>query len=109
MGHEGRGDAVTPMMELLEILDGADPAMPTSVTALAMAAAPPPLNAGGHIDFRTRAAREWYPRWEDLANASIDLIDAGLAEVVDEAPGLPYKLAITDAGRGYLAEMRALP
>ena len=39
--------------------------------------------------------------------ASVDLIDAGLAEVVDETPGQPFTVAITDAGRGYLAEMRA--
>lgn len=94
----------TATAKLLEILDGAGP---MDLFAWTQAIAPPPLNARGHIDFRTRAARQWFDRWEALMRASIDMIETGLAEVADETPGQPYKVAITDAGRGYLAEMRA--
>lgn len=96
-----------PMVELLAILDGGGG---TSLTGLARAAEPPPLNGYGHVDFRTRAARQWFERFEALLDAGLDMIDAGLAEVVIEADGYhPYEVGITDAGRRYLAEMRALP
>ena len=92
---------MTPMTELLEILDGADP---MDLFAWTEAVAPPPLNAWGHIDYRTRATREWHPRWIELLRASIGLIEAGLAEATQE-PGEPEQITITDAGRRYLAGM----
>ena len=59
MAGRRAGDAVNPiMMELLEILDGADP---MDLFAWTEAVAPPPLNARGHVDYRTRATREWCP------------------------------------------------
>jgi hypothetical protein len=94
-----------PLAELLGVLDGADP---MDLFAWTQAVAPPPLNAHGHIDFRTRATRQWFERWEALMRASIGLIDAGLAEAIQER-GEPEQITITTAGRGYLAEMRALP
>jgi hypothetical protein len=98
---------VTPTTELLAILDGG---VCTTLTGLARAAEPPPLNAYGHVDFRTRAARQWFERFEALLDAGLDMIDAGLAEVVIEADGYhSYEVGITDAGRRYLAEIRALP
>jgi hypothetical protein len=99
--------AVNPeTAELLAILDGADP---MGLSAWTEAAAPKPLNAHGHIDFRTRATRQWFERWEALMRAAIDTIDAGYAEFVGQADDEPEQFAITDAGRRYLAEMRALP
>ena len=92
-------------VELLEVLDGAEP---IDLFAWTQAVAPPPLNGYGHIDHRTRATREWCPQWFDLVRASIDLMEAGLAEVVAQPPGESELIAITDAGRRYLAEMRAL-
>lgn len=94
------------LVELLGILDGADP---MDLFAWTQAVEPPPLNAWGHIDFRTRAAREWFPRWTDLVRASIGLMEAGLAEVVAQVPGESQLIAITAAGRRYLAELRTLP
>jgi hypothetical protein len=91
-------------MELLQVLDGADP---MDLFAWTQAVAPRPLNAWGHIDFRTRATREWFERWEALIRAAIDMIDAGLAEVVIDEPGQPFEVGITEAGRGYLAETQA--
>jgi len=46
----------------------------------------------------------------DLFGASIELIDAGFAVVVAESDGRgrSTQLGITEAGRRYLAEMRAL-
>ena len=97
---------MTPTTELLGILDGADP---MDLFAWTEAVEPPPLNAWGHIDFRTRAAREWFPRWIELVRASVGLMEAGLAEVVDETPGESELIGITEAGRRYLAETWALP
>ena len=92
------------MTKLLEILDGT-----ASATLMGMADAvePKPLNARGHIDFRTRAAKQWFPRWEDLVMAGCLLIEAGLAEVLDPADGThPDVVGITAAGRRYLAEAK---
>lgn len=72
-------------------------------------AAPRPLNAWGHVDFRTRAAWQWFERWEALMSAALDMIDAGFAEFVGQADGEPAQFGITTAGRRYLAETRALP
>jgi hypothetical protein len=96
---------MTASRELLEVLDGADA---WGLFAWTQAVAPPPHNAWGHLDFRTRAARQWFERWEALMSAALDMIDAGLAEATQE-PGEPEQITITEAGRGYLAEMRALP
>jgi hypothetical protein len=97
------GAALVPM---LEALDGI-PCM--SVHALAWSVAPPPLNAHGHVDGRTRVGKAWLKQVLDLIEASLDLRDAGLAEVVVESDGgRPYEIGITDAGRRYLAQMRAL-
>lgn len=94
------------MVELLGILDGA---ARMSLLDLTTTAAPQPRNARGHIDFRTRAARQWFERWDALMGAALDMIDAGLAEVLIPADGCnPDEIGITDAGRDYLAEMRAL-
>ena len=73
------------------------------------AVAPPPRNAHGHIDYRARATREWHPRWIELMRAAVGLIEAGLAEVVTDVPGGPLEVAITEAGRRYLNQARALP
>ncbi len=94
------------MAELLGILDGT---VCMSLLDLTKTIAPQPLNARGHIDFRTRAARQWFEQWDALMGAALDMIDAGLAEVLIPADGCnPDELGITDAGRRYLAEMRAL-
>ena len=94
------------LAELLEVLDGAD-AM--DLFAWTQAVAPQPRNAWGHVDFRTRAARQWFERWEALMSAALDMIDAGFAEFVGQADGEPAQFGITEAGRRYLAERRALP
>jgi hypothetical protein len=96
-------DDTAGLAELLEALDGA---VCMGLFDLAETLAPPPLNAHGHIDFRTRAARQWFGRWEAVLRAAIDLIDAGLAVAVSDSP---TQLGITEAGRRYIAEMRALP
>ena len=94
---------MTPTMELLAILDGADP---LGLTAWTHAVAPPPLNAWGHIDFRTRVTRQWFERWEALMHAALDAIDAGYAEYMGQGDDEPDQFAITEAGRRYLARTR---
>jgi hypothetical protein len=98
---------VTPTTELLAILDGVAAA---SLLDLAKTAAPPPLNARGVVDGRTRAGRQWAERQIELIEAGVGMIEAGLVDVVIEADGYnPCEVAITDAGRRYLGQMRALP
>lgn len=98
--RERRADA--GLAELLEVLDGT---ACMAVYELVRAVAPPPLGARGYVDGRTRAGREWAKLTIDLWSASVDLIDAGFAELVADSP---MRLGITEAGRRYLAEMRAL-
>lgn len=91
------------LAELLEVLDGSGACL---VHELVRAVAPPPLGARDYVDRRTRAGRRWIEQALDLRSASLDLIDAGFAELVADSP---MRLGITAAGRRYLAEMRALP
>lgn len=99
--------SATPMTEMLELLDGA---VCASLTDLANMAAPKPRNAWGHVDFRTRVAREWFGRWEELVGAGFAMLEAGFAEILVPADGChPDQVGITTAGRRYLAGMRALP
>jgi hypothetical protein len=91
---------------LLAVLDGVTCMCPSD---LAHVIAPPPLNARGHVDGRTRAGRIWHEQTVGLIYEALQLIGAGLATVVLEADGVnPVEIGITDAGRRYLAEMRAL-
>jgi hypothetical protein len=103
--REWRADA--GLAELLEVLDCG---VCMAIHELARAVAPPPLGANGRVDGRTRAGRAWAERMVDLFGASIELIDAGFAVVVAESDGRgrSTQLGITEAGRRYLAEMRAL-
>jgi hypothetical protein len=91
---------------LLEILDGV---AHMEAFALAEVIAPPPLNSRGRVDGRTREARAWYEQISDLVIAVLQLEQAGLVAVIIKADGAhPNKVGITDAGRRYLADMRAL-
>ena len=95
--------ALAPLLEVLEGVTCLD------VAALAESIAPRPGKPGGRVDGRTREGRAWREQMLELAFAAFELMQAGLAEVIMPADGRhPNEMGITDAGRRYLAEMRAL-
>lgn len=99
-------DGRAGLAELLEVLDRV---ACMDLHKLAEAIAPPPLNARGIVDRRTRAGRAWDEQMLELIYAACQLDQAGLIQVVIKADGAgPNEFGITGAGRRYLAEMRSL-
>ena len=70
---------------------------------------PPPLGPSGHVDNRTRVAHDWHSRRMAVMRVWIDLIEAGLVEIIIPADGLhPDLFRVSEAGRRWLAEHDAL-
>jgi hypothetical protein len=70
---------------------------------------PPPLGPRGHIDGRTRAAREWHRHYLAVMRVWLDLIAARLVEIVIPADGLhPDLFRVSETGNRWLAEHDSL-
>jgi hypothetical protein len=79
------------------------------ISELAEAMYPPPLNAQGHLDFRTRATRDWSCHFQAVMRVWIDLVEAGLVEIIIPADGLHGDLfTVSEAGYRWLVEHHTL-
>ena len=96
----------TPVLRAIEAM----PEGQAEIGPLVEALYPPPLNPRtGQMDFRTRAAREWFPHFHAVMFVWSDLIRAGLVEVVIPADGVhPDVFVVSEAGRRWLGEHDAL-
>jgi hypothetical protein len=91
----------TPVLRAVEAM----PDGQAEIFELAHAMYPPPLGAGGRVDFRTRAAHEWYRNQLAVMRVWADLVEAGLVEIIIPADGVHGDLFIvSEAGHRWLVE-----
>jgi hypothetical protein len=112
--HVGLADLPGLARQILE----AFAAIPGHMSAGVFLCVDSPVNPqppGPRLDLRTREGRAWIERQLEVQGIMRDLEEAGYLEEVDEPcgarpdadppePGYPWGLAITGAGRAYLAE-----
>ena len=95
----------TPVLRALEAM----PDGQAEVFELAEALYPPPLDVSGHVDFRTRAAREWNRHRLAVVRVWVDLVEAGLVEIIIPADGMHGDLfRVSKAGHRWLVEHDSL-
>jgi hypothetical protein len=95
----------TPVLRAIEAM----PDGQAEIFPLAEVMYPPSLGRNGHVDNRTREAREWHRHWLAVMRVWIDLVEAGLVEIIIPADGMhPDLFRVSEAGRRWLTEHTAL-
>jgi hypothetical protein len=95
----------TPVLRAIEAM----PDGQAEVFPLAERLYPAPTGPRGHVDGRTRAAREWHRQQMAVIRVWTDLIKAGLVEIIIPADGMhPDLFRVSEAGHRWLAAHDAL-
>jgi hypothetical protein len=69
---------LTPVLRAVE----ARPDGQAEIFELADAMYPPPIDARGYLDFRTRITRDWFCHHQAVMRVWVDLYEAGLIEII---------------------------
>lgn len=91
----------TPVLRAVDAMQDGQ----AEISELAEAMYPASLNARGHLDFRMRTTRDWFCHFQAVMRVWVDLVEAGLVEIIIPADGIHGDLfTVSEAGHRWLAE-----